>query len=312
MLQRYLIIWLGLSSTVAFFWTSWFPSAFDPFVASKALLDGLIVVTMIAIGMMLPRDEMTQVAQRWKSVLAGTALQFCTMPLLAFFAATLLGLKDDYRVGVIMVGCVPGAMASNVLTLNARGNTSYSVSLTTSATLLSPLAVPLALGLLLSTEQSIDITFLLRSSGKLLLIVVIPVIGGHWIGRSFPRFESRFQVVGSTLANLTILWIIAAIVGLTRDPLAKLRLDLFWALLAINLGGYTVGYLGGWSLRLPEPMRRALTLEIGMQNAGLGAVLAASLFGPEHSATAIAPAMYTFGCMLTGTALAHRWSKTEP
>jgi BASS family bile acid:Na+ symporter len=79
--------------------------------------------------------------------------------------------------------------------------------------------------------------------------------------------------------------------------------------LAVNLGGYMIGYVGGWLQRLPEPMRRALTIEIGMQNAGLGAVLATQLFpGQDQRSIAIAPAMYTFGCMLTGTMLAQLWA----
>ena len=64
----------------------------------------------------------------------------------------------------------------------------------------------------------------------------------------------------------------------------------------------------GVVMKLPDTMRRALTLEIGMQNAGLGAVLARQLF-ESREAIAIAPAMYTFGCMLTGTLLAGIWAR---
>ena len=78
-------------------------------------------------------------------------------------------------------------------------------------------------------------------------------------------------------------------------------------LLIVNVGGYLAGYRAGWAMRLPEPMRRALTLEIGMQNAGLGTVMALSLF-PNQPAAAILPATYTFGCMLTGTILARIWA----
>jgi len=85
---------------------------------------------------------------------------------------------------------------------------------------------------------------------------------------------------------------------------------LFGALISINLGGYLAGYASGALLRLPEPMRRALTLEIGMQNAGLGATLATQLFTSD--AVALAPAIYTFGCMLTGTVLAKIWSLRPP
>jgi BASS family bile acid:Na+ symporter len=109
------------------------------------------------------------------------------------------------------------------------------------------------------------------------------------------------------LANLVILWIIAVVVALNRERLHQLSPTLLIALVAINVGGYLAGYGGGRLMRLPSAMRRALTLEIGMQNAGLGAVLSRSLF-PDDPAVAIAPAMYTFGCMLTGTVLARFWA----
>mgnify|MGYP002527554365 CR=1 FL=1 len=86
---------------------------------------------MFAIGMMLPRDEVRQVSRRWPVVLGGTVIQFATMPLLAFTIGTLWNIRGDAFLGLMLVGCVgcvPGAMASNVLTMNARGNVSYSVS----------------------------------------------------------------------------------------------------------------------------------------------------------------------------------------
>jgi len=315
MLQRYLIIWLVLSSWVALMWQRWFPGLLDPFVASKPLLPWLITVTMFAIGCMLPRDEVRQVLRRWPLVLSGTAVQYLSMPTLAYCFAHAWGLSGDYLIGLLLVGCVPGAMASNVLTFNARGNTSYSVSLTTASTLLSPLAVPIALGVAAHAQQQIDAQQLLETAVSLLLTVVIPVISGHLLTRRFAGFGSRAVRLGPTVANLTILWIIAAVVGLGRErllgvdssvPLARL----FGALISVNLAGYLAGYFSGVLLRLPEPMRRALTLEIGMQNAGLGATLATQLFTSE--AVALAPAMYTFGCMLTGTVLANIWSLRPP
>lgn len=274
MLQRYLIVWLSLSSYVAYQWTNWFPGtadapAFDPFTASKPGLPYLIAVTMFAIGWMLPREEVRMVARRWPTVLSGTALQYATMPLLAWCVGRSFGFEGDMLIGIIMVGCVPGAMASNVLTLLARGNTSYSVSLTTSATLLSPLLVPIVLSLALKTQQAVTINPL-QVSCTLFLTVVLPVVTGHLLGRTFPNIERHARVVGSTVANLAILWIIAAVVGMNRDRLASLASN--WsetwllpaALLTINIGGYSAGYAGGVAMRLPEPMRRALTLEVGM------------------------------------------------
>ena len=109
------------------------------------------------------------------------------------------------------------------------------------------------------------------------------------------------------MANLSILWIIAVIVNLNHDRLAGTGMQLVLILLTINIAGYVAGFSGATALRLPDAMRRAMTLEIGMQNAGLGAVMAVQLF-PKNEAVALPPALYMFGCMLTGSILAQYWS----
>ena len=301
MLERYLLIWLLLSSGLAYFWP-------EPLVMTKPALPWLIAATMFSIGLMLPRDEVRQVFRRWPTVFGGTAIQYAVMPLLAFLMGKAFGLTGDAFVGIVVVGCVPGAMASNVLTLNARGNTSYSVSLTTVATFLSPIAVPLVLAVTLQSKDGVDVAVLWRASKLLFITVVIPVLVGHLLSRRHPGLEKRSQHIGALVANLAILWIIAVVVAMSKSQLEQLRLDLLEALLAVNLLGYAAGYCGGWGMRLPEPMRRALTLEVGMQNAGLGAALAVKLF-PDQTGVAIAPALYTFGCMLTGTMLARAWAR---
>ncbi|MEX0936839.1 MAG: bile acid:sodium symporter family protein [Pirellulales bacterium] len=303
MLQRYLLIWLSLLCLLAFQWES-LGFAFDPFVASAVVLNGMFAVSMLAIGWLLPRDELRQVFARWPVVLGGTAIQYISMPLLAYLVGRGFGLTGSALVGITLVGCVPGAMASNVLTLVARGNVSYSLSLTTSATLLSPLCVPLAMWLALGTTVDFPA---LQVSWQLLWMLVLPVTAGHLLATRWDPQQRIGRLVGTPLANLVILWIIAVVVALNRDRLHQLDSTLLVALLAINVGGYLAGYGGGRLMRLPDPMRRALTLEIGMQNAGLGAVLSRSLF-PDDPAVAIAPAMYTFGCMLTGTVLARFWA----
>ncbi len=305
MLERFLLLWLSLLSLLAYGWEGWFADLPDPFLATAGGLKVLFAVTMLAIGSLLPEDEIRQVARRWPTVLAGTALQYTAMPLLAYGFALLFGLQGPWLVGVVLVGCVPGAMASNVLTLMARGNVSYSLSLTTSATLFSPLVVPFALWLTLSQRVTFPI---LKTSWTLCWMVVIPVVTGHLLSRRFAAWSSMMQRFGALVANLSILWIIAVVVAGNRENFARLEFRFLMALLAINVGGYMVGMIGGIALRISRPMRRALTLEIGMQNAGLGAALAVDLFG-RNAPEAVAPAVYTFGCMFTGTILARVWAE---
>lgn len=330
MLQRYLLVWLILSSAAAWVWPAVADAVapvvpvqskatvgqFDPFLVRSAetgaaeprfSLGAIIAITMFTIGTLLPRDEVTQVIRRWRSVCWGTLVQYTSMPLLAVGLATVFPLPRDLFVGVVLAGCVPGAMASNVLTLAARGNVSYSVSLTTLATLLSPIVMPIALWLALRRQAEVDA---LAISGQLLREVVGPVILGHFICRRWESAASILRRLAGPVANLTILWIIATVVALNRDRLQQTPATVLIVLLALNVGGYLAGYGGAALLRLPTGMRRALTLEVGMQNAGVGTYLAIKWF-PEMPAAAIPTAVYTFGCMLTGTMLA-QWLAARP
>lgn len=320
MLRRYLTLWLAVSSAAALWWPELdvlLGTGLDPFRSGQRTIAGCIVLTMFCIGALLPADEVRNLSRQAPSVLLGTLVQYITMPLLAWLAAAAWGLTGDLRLGVLIVGCVPGAMASNVLTLAAGGNVSYSVGLTTSATLLSPLVVPLALRL--TGGEAISTEILLRISGELVWMVVLPVVAGFAVCRASRPAEQWLGRCGETVANLAILWIIAVVVGVQRPLLrsagtSDLLATLGGVLLAINLLGYFAGYWCGAVAGLDERRRRALTIEVGMQNAGVGTQLALSVLGAATVAT-IPTAMYTFGCMLTGTLLAQafaRWGRTEP
>lgn len=330
-IQKSLLVWLVLFSAEALFWDRleiadpflWvanfqLPESVDSvlfFGTSRPLLGLMIQFTMFCIGCLISVEEVNEVFRRWPLVLGGTAIQYTTMPLLAWGLGHLFGLEREYLIGVIVVGCVPGAMASNVLTLAARGNVSYSVSLTTSATILSPIIVPLAFQLTLSRFVEIDP---LAEAAKLVTQVVGPVLTGHLLCRYSTTAADFMRKVASLAANGTIVALIGIVVALNRSRLlgvfggeAEAAGALLITLLLINLLGYAAGFFGGRALGLKQGMRRALTLEVGMQNAGLGTVLVLELFQDEPAA-AIPTAVYTFGCMMTGTVLAQIWGRSAP
>lgn len=302
MLQRYLLLWLVLSSLLAGLWPRLAGAAeWDPFTSSKSILGWLVTVIMFCVGTLLPVREVLDVLKRWPHVIGGTLVQYTAMPLLAWGLTLLIELPSQLRTGVILVGCVPGAMASNVLTILARGNISYSVGLTTSATLFSPLIVPLALRVTLGTQA--DSQLLVNAALLLGLQVVLPVIIGYCLCRRSAAFSAWSTRWCGRIANLCILWVIAVVVGLNRERIGQMPLNLGMVLFLLNLGGYAAGDLGGRGLGLTVGMRRALMLEVGMQNAGVGAALAVGLF-PEQPDVALPCGLFAFGCMLTGTVLA--------
>ncbi len=303
MLQRYILIWLILTCGLAFIWPE-FGLTFDPFLsAGSSAINPLIMLTMFCVGALLPIEEVDLIFRRWPTVLIVTSIQYFSMPLLAWLVVKATNPDPQIAVGILIVGCVPGAMASNVLTLTANGNVSYSVSLTTSATMLSPLVVPLTLWLTVDSE----INYNGWDAVKVLLYqVVLPVIAGHLLSRMSSHFRQVARISGSTIANVAIIIIIAIAIAGKRSEMTQASLYLLISLAFINAGGYLAGYFGGRTFGLPETMRRALTLEVGMQNAGAGIVLARQLFGNDSPAV-IPCVLYTFGCMLTGTLLATVW-----
>lgn len=309
MLQRWLHLWLLLACLLAYFWPRIVGAeTADPFLLSAPWLTWLISGTMFCVGCLLPREEVVQVGKKWPTVLLGTCVQYGSMPLLAWLAGTLLKLPQDQFIGLMMVGCVPGAMASNVITMTAKGNVSYSVGLTTLATIVCPIVTPLALYLTLGKFASAEM--LMTASLSLFREVVIPVVLGFSLCQYFPKFGESVRSPATVIANLAILWIIAVVVAKARSEFSSLTVALLLALVLVNGLGYAAGYWGGKAIGLDDAMRRALAIEVGMQNAGLGAKVAGDLF-PDAKGAGIPCVLFAFLCVFSATLLA-RWFSNRP
>jgi BASS family bile acid:Na+ symporter len=306
LLKHWLLFSLVITSGLAYLWPQ-FGLEVDPFRLPAWGLWSLVAATMFCLGLVVSREELVELQERPTSVGLGVAVQCTLMPALAWLAVRLLNLQGEIASGVILVGCVPGAMASNVLTMSARGNVSYSISLTTVATLLSPVTVPLVLYVIggISTEAGAFDPF--STSRTLLLTVVLPVLTGYTFKNFLGEWKKFALILAPMVASISLLWIISSVVAGNRDRLGQIEVTMLCALLMVNLCGYAGGYLLGSVTKMPQAMLRALSLEVGMQNAGLGTALAATLFGVDSLAQ-IPTAAYTFGCMLTGTLLASWWS----
>jgi BASS family bile acid:Na+ symporter len=301
-----LLFWLVITSGLALFWPAE-RYGFDPFVLPVRWLWALIVITMLCLGTLVRADELRPLRRRPWWVVLGVATQLLVMPTAAWLATRLIAMPEEIAAGVILVGCVPGAMASNVLTNTAGGSVAYSVSLTTVATLLSPLTVPLVLSVVADARPDHPLLWVsLRLAG----LVVLPTVIGYAVSRRSLRIRRSSRQFSSVVASLALLWIIASVVATNRDKLAGVGFTLLAALLTVNVAGYVAGFTVGSVTSLPDRFRRALSLEVGMQNAGLGTALAAAMYGANTTAT-IPTAAYTFGCMLTGTLLAILWQRAD-
>jgi BASS family bile acid:Na+ symporter len=228
------------------------------------------------------------------------------MPLGAFVLAKLFRLPPEIAVGLILTGSAPGAMASNVMSYIAKADTAYSVSLTTVSTLLCPLLTP-GLTFLLA-RSSLEIPFV-KMMVNVIMMVVVPLFIGfgvrHFLREKIERVLPVFPAISVTF----IIFICSLVIALNKSYLAQVTGIILAAGVVLNVYGMLAGYGVGSVFRMGVARRRTLAIEIGMQNAGLGTVLALKHFGEK---AAMPAAIFVFICIITASLMAAFWQRIPP
>lgn len=257
-------------------------------------LQPAFAVTMFLVGTLVRPEQLDAFFRSPGRALSGLLAQYTIMPLAAFAFSRLF---DDpaVRTGVVLVGCMPGAMASNVMTVLLRGDLVLSVTLTTLATFLSPLVISFWLPLLADARMEVPVGSLAWNATTL---VVLPVAVGIALRRLRPELPAAWTRLATAAASGAIVLIILVVVAVNRDRLAGLGPGLAAALLGLNASGYALAFAVATLLRWPPAARRTLVVEVGMQNAGLGSVLALAHLG---EAGAVPSAFYTALCVATAS-----------
>ncbi len=250
-------------------------------------------VTMLALGLVLDPGEFADTLRRPREIALGLATQFTVMPLLGFLAAYWSGLDPRIALGFVIVGCAPGAMASNVIVFLAGGAVAYSVTLTSFATFLSPVLTPALVEWLGGVFLPIPFWPMMQT---ILLTVLLPLVGGMLLRQRLHGFEKAIREAAPAVAVLSIVVIIGYAVAANHSALMSVGPRVFVWVVIVN----GLGYLAGWYLARLYGFRRryqlALMVEIGMQNAGLGVALALRHFQAE---TALPGALFATWCVLT-------------
>ncbi|NND15015.1 MAG: bile acid:sodium symporter family protein [Eudoraea sp.] len=273
----------------------------------KGLIVPLLMIIMFGMGTAMSLADFKGVARMPKGVLVGLMVQFSVMPLLGFGLAYLANLPPEIAAGVILVGCSPSGLASNVMAYISGSNLALSVSLTAVATLLSPLLTPLWMKLLADQLVPIDFFAMLWSITK---IVILPIIAGllfhHFAHGRFPWLDKAMPIV--SMAGIAI--IITIITAAGRDDLLTLGLTLIAVVIIHNLMGYLFGYYGSRLIGLKQQDARAVAFEVGMQNAGLASGIAVEL--GKLATMGLAPAVFGPWMNISGSSLATFWRDRKP
>lgn len=243
-------------------------------------------------------------------VALGAVLQYTLMPLAGVLVATLGNLPLPARIGICMVACCPGGVASNVVAFVAKADVPLSVAMTTVSTLSAAVATPALASLLLGAVVPVDAAAMLKSCAS---VVLGPVAAGALLAAVAPRAVAVTAPFAPLVAVLATVAVCGAVLARTAPALAggAASVTVVLAVIALHTLGFGSGYAVSRALNLPERQARTNSIEVGMQNSALGAVLVLKHF-PDVAGAAAPCAVSACVHSLIGSALAAFWSKRDP
>ena len=279
------------------------PQAFSMF--KPTLINPVLGIIMFGMGMSLKFDDFKIVFSRPKDIIIGCLAQFTIMPLLAWVLSRLFALDQALAVGVILVGCCPGGTASNVITYLAKGDLALSVGMTATSTVLAPVLTPLLVWLLAGQSVDVDVAGMLLS---ILWVVILPIGTGLIVKWFWPRFTERATDYLPAVSSLAIAFIVSVIISVNAQKLLMGGFVIILVVVLHNLSGLCLGWFLGRVLRLSDAKRRAISIEVGMQNSGLASSLANLHFAAYPMAT-IPGAVFSVWHNISGAIVARLYNR---
>ncbi len=282
----------------------------EPFIAlrgvklfNQSLIVVGLAVIMFVMGLTTKKENFKVVFTRPKDVLIGVLAQYTVMPLLAFGISKMLNLPPELAVGLVLLGTTPGGTASNVMTYLAKGDVALSVGMTSVTTLLAPVVTPVLTYFLAGNWINVNMTAMFISIVK---IVVVPILAGmlmhYFLGEKLDKVKDVLVI----LPILSIVMIMGMAVAPSREHLLSAGLLLFVAVALHNWLGFGAGYLVAYVVGMDYDRRKALSLEVGLQNSGLAVGLSAQFANPLVALPAVIATMVH---QVSGSLLAQVFSR---
>ena len=286
-----------------------FPETFSSFLGIKlnTFIKPVLQIIMLGMGATMTVQDFVEILMSPKKVFIGLFAQFTIMPFLGFFLSRSFDFPPEIAAGVVLIGCSPSGLASNVMALMAKANVALSITITSMATLLAPLLTPLLMKVLGGELIEIDFLNMLWDMSQL---VLIPIILGLLLNKLFPEFVRKIIKILPVFSMAGIAYIILVVTASGAASLRTVGLVLVLVVFIHNIFGYILGYFSAKLFRLAETDARAVAIEVGMQNGGLASALANEM--GKIATVGLAPAIFGPLMNVTGSMLANYWSKNEP
>ena len=244
---------------------------------------------MLTMGCTLTIDDFRLLARRPLDIAIGAVAQYTIMPLVAWSLTRVFGLDPYMSVGIILVGCCPGGVSSNIMSFLCKGDVAFSVGMTTISTLLAPFATPLLVLWLAGTEVNVDALGMFKN---ILMITLMPVIVGFLFNHFFGKTK-HFKDIQSIMPGISVIGlclIVGGVMFTVHPQLMNDGVNIIAVTLAVvfchNSIGYALGYAVGKLFKFNTAKKRTISIEVGMQNAGMATVLANNFFATQAAIAA--------------------------
>lgn len=312
LISRHASLFVIITAIISFI----FPSMFAWVRGNVAsVILGFIMLTM---GLTLSGNDFKVLIHRPQDIIIGAVAQFTVMPFLAFALTKIFGLNPYLSVGIILVGCCPGGVSSNIMSFLCRGDVAYSVGMTTVSTLLAPIMTPFLVWFLADTSINVNTMGMFLN---ILLVTILPVSLGcllNYLAGKSPKFNALQSVMpGYSVIGLAL--IVGGVVSQVQPNLLENGMALFLLVISVvifhNGIGYILGYNVGRLFKFSLAKKKTLSIEVGMQNAGMATVLASSFFvsdaTPESALCVLPCAISCAYHSISGTILAGFFGRSE-
>ncbi|GGH43493.1 sodium transporter [Dyadobacter endophyticus] len=268
----------------------------------STLITPLIQIIMFGMGTSMSFGDFVGVVKMPKGVLIGVVSHFIIMPTIGYTLANISGFPPEIAAGIILIGCSPNGMASNVISYLAKANLALSITITAISTMLAPLVTPVLMSLLAGAFVQIDT---LHMMWDIIKMVIIPIGAGLFFNKLFSGKVKWLDAAMPLVSMGGIAFIIVIITAAGRDSLLSIGPALLLLVLIHNLSGYTLGYWSGRLFRMSERDCRTIAIEVGMQNGGLASGIAKEM--GKMATVGLAPAIFGPLMNITGSILASWW-----
>ena len=228
-------------------------------------------IIMLGMGLTLKISDFKILFKNPRWTIIGVFTQFSVMPFLGWVISKIFELPDFFAVGLILVSCCPGGTASNVIAYLSNLNVAFSVTMTFISTVTGVILTPILITSISGELINVDLKGLLLSATK---VVLLPVFIGLIVSKYFQTFTKKIVDYCPSVAVIFIVLIVASIIGEGKEVILQSGINLLISIMILHLLGFIIGFVISFIFLGDKKLSKTICIEIGMQNSGLGVVLA--------------------------------------